>query len=421
MSVPRLLGVQLTAKQRLEVAELVRKGVTEGTGCNYTSSWKKWIGFLGSLEEGQKPGEYLENAVCAEDKAQWVQYFMVYLRKKMGLQGENRISAIVSAVRHQWNMRGHDITFMESSLVTAAKKGTRLENDQVAIEARRRKEEDKLPLTVEMVARAREMFWVNVPWTSEGMDRKVLWLAIALGTDMGLRPGHVTKRDGPKSEDHCIKAKEVTFLFGKDGLEGSVEGGEACREFMLQNPGEWRSKVWAVDIVILTSKRTDRGSFERTAKRITVDTDLEKLFILDLGEWFLFGGAKVNDDLVTRFAPTGGGRLTRKVLTKQTLNNGIKEVARMFGLPPHRFSGKSMRKGYASHGKQCSMDSDSLRDRAGWSENSTMIERKYAFSLDRGILGAAKDEEGNWLGEGVEGIRRMLPAGAVCANRVAKI
>ena len=50
-----------------------------------------------------------------------------------------------------------------------------------------------------------------------------------------------------------------------------------------------------------------------------------------------------------------------------------------------------------------------------------MIERKYAFSLDRGILGAAKDEEGNWLGEGVEGIRRMLPAGAVCANRVAKI
>jgi len=58
MSVPRLLGVQLTAKQRSEVAELVRKGVTEGTGCNYTSSWKKWIGFLGPLEEGQKPGEY---------------------------------------------------------------------------------------------------------------------------------------------------------------------------------------------------------------------------------------------------------------------------------------------------------------------------------------------------------------------------
>jgi len=84
---------------------------------------------------------------------------MVYLRKKMGLQGENRISAIVYAVRHQWNMRGHDITFMESSLVTAAKRGTRLENDQVAIEARRRKVEDKLPLTVEKVARAREMFW----------------------------------------------------------------------------------------------------------------------------------------------------------------------------------------------------------------------------------------------------------------------
>lgn len=34
MSVSRLIEVQLTAKQRLEVAELVRKEVTEGTGCN---------------------------------------------------------------------------------------------------------------------------------------------------------------------------------------------------------------------------------------------------------------------------------------------------------------------------------------------------------------------------------------------------
>lgn len=149
--------------QQEQVEQLVKKGVTKWSGKGYSTKWRLWLEFLQGLYEGQNPGEDLERLTGDEQRAQWLQLFIVFLREEKNMKGEQKVGAILTALKYEWHQRGVSCEFVSSSLVRAAKKGTRLTNGEVREAAKKYREKDTLPLTSDMVVEARKLFWENQP------------------------------------------------------------------------------------------------------------------------------------------------------------------------------------------------------------------------------------------------------------------
>ena len=91
------------------------------------------------------------------------------------------------------------------------------------------------------------------------MDKKAVWLAICLGFDSGLKIGNLTKKDGPKGADHCIRAGQLTFLVTDPTTneESRLKGGPIIANF-LKRQDVSLSMVSSVDMVYITSKTSNK-------------------------------------------------------------------------------------------------------------------------------------------------------------------
>ena len=77
--------------QQEQVEQLVKKGVTTRSGKGYSTKWRLWLEFLQGLDEGQNPGEDLERLTADEQRAQWLQLFIVFLREEKNMKGEQKV------------------------------------------------------------------------------------------------------------------------------------------------------------------------------------------------------------------------------------------------------------------------------------------------------------------------------------------
>ena len=176
------------------------------------------------------------------------------------------------------------------------------------------------------------------------MDMKAVYLSAAVSFDMGLRPGNVTLADGPRAEDHCLRAKNFRFRVVTHVGESLLTGGEPIREFLNQGSGNLKL-VQGVDVVVQTGKTQNRSSFSNEAKSLGRGNVWEELLLEDLCEFNRISGVRAGDEFVTRYAP---GSESRKVVTAK-----VKAASRVFGLPAVNFSAKSLRSGFATHMTSC--------------------------------------------------------------------
>ena len=175
------------------------------------------------------------------------------------------------------------------------------------------------------------------------------------------------------------------------------------------------AQVVGVDIMVMTGKTQGRPSFSREAKSIGRGSAFETVLLEDILEWMVISGVLADDEFVTRyFARKGGapGTMDRRVVTAKDLRNAVKRSCVPLGLPPTRYSGKSLRSGFATHMTACGISREDMVTRAGWSRRSRVPENHYIRSFSGGAFGAAIGADGQVLGVGLDGARRMLPPGA---------
>ena len=72
----------------------------------------------------------------------------------------------------------------------------------------------------------RTKYWEERNWTVPDIDKRAIWLAVALGFDSGPRIGNITEKDGKNGPDHCIRAKHCLFLVADPttSTERQIEG-----------------------------------------------------------------------------------------------------------------------------------------------------------------------------------------------------
>ena len=79
------------------------------------------------------------------------------------MKGEQKVGAVLTALKYEWHQRGFSCEFASSFLVRAARKGTLLTNGKAGEADKIYREKDILPLTSDMVIEGRKLFVKNQP------------------------------------------------------------------------------------------------------------------------------------------------------------------------------------------------------------------------------------------------------------------
>ena len=405
---------RFSEEQERTIGRLVRKSVTVSSGKGYDRQWRRWVEFLETVEEPQRPHLYLQDVGSEEDRAKWVVLFIADLMERHGVRGSKAVGNILAGLKFQWKEKGLTCEFLDSEVVKQAKNGTRLTTSEIRRAAERDEETRLIPVFVEMLIAMRSQLWDQSGYDRVGLDMKAQYVAAAISFDSGLRPGQVTLADGPDAEDHCLRARDFVFLVDLEGAQQRLRGGEEIRMFLLGEYVARLRQVLSVDFVVMTGKNQNRKSFARTAKTIGRGSIFEELLLEDLCEWMVVSGVLASDEFVARYAPGAG---TRKVVTSKELRTAVKAVSTRLGFPPERFSSKCLRSGFATHMVSCGISREDMLARAGWSLKSRVPDTHYISSFSRGAYGTAYDPTGGVAGLGIGGAWKMLAPGSVLVQR----
>jgi len=223
-----------------------------------------------------------------------------------------------------------------------------------------------------------------------------------------MRISNFTQRNGPSAEDHCVRADQFNFMVTGGGEEKRVSGGELSQWCLT--PGCLPSGVLLCDINV-TSTKTARTSQAPTFKKIARRSLAEGAFLDDIVSWIRGSRVLGADEITTRYAVVRDGRRgTRRVVGRKEVANAIKEAHELEGLPPGKFSCKSLRAGFSTHADYAGMPAAIRNQRAGWAIGSRVPDTSYSVNLDDQGLMAFAPPAGEASGYGIGSLRRMLPA-----------
>ena len=403
------------------MGSLVSRGVTTGTKRGYERHWNKWVGFLRTIPEWQRPGEFLVKVQSPSDKVDWLSLFVLHLYDIHGMRGSQRVSAVLSGLRLMWHIRRLDTGFFDHPDLGAVKKGVRPTVAEVRNDETRRAETRKLPAIVEIMAMMRERLWVTTGVDADGLSSKAIWIAALIGFDTGVRPSNVRLRDGKHAVDHCILSSDLIFNVTTTRGDERLHGGEAVRRELEEGYPESIKRVSCLDLSVVTTKSTNKSSAGRVVNRIGRGNAFESAAVDDICAFQVLSGVKSTDKFCTRYAPADRGKLSSKTVINKDLSNAIKDAAESLGLPRINFSPKSLRSGYATHQVNCRVVWEAMTSRGGWSKTSSIPRRHYIFENARGPLSTAVDSQGVVQGLGLDGLKGLLPVGPLSVSRRAEL
>eukprot|EP01041_Mallomonas_annulata_P012242 gene12242-25715_t len=167
----------LILKEKAQMMIVLNRSVVEGTNLRVQSGFRKWKEFLlchvGTGEDG-----FLSN-LTPEAK---LRRLIVYMGKlyEAGYRGE-QIIAYVGQVRTMFSLNGgENEEWFDDAF------------DKIRVVVEKRGEDEKYPVTLDMIMGCRDDLWDPRIWTTRGLDKTVKWLGMALGLDSGLRASNLT-------------------------------------------------------------------------------------------------------------------------------------------------------------------------------------------------------------------------------------
>lgn len=266
---------------------------------------------------------------------------------------------------------------------------------------------------MDIILSVREKYWENQVWNDEGKDSRSIRLAVALAFDSGVRIGNITLKDGKDREDHCIRAKHVSFLVTapKGGQEYRIQGGPDICLYLRQTKTE-DIRIKEADLVYLTSKTSRMGNAKLQApKTLGRSSEEESNLLDDLLSWFQHNNLKGDDELLTRYGCNG----SRRVVKRKDVRQAIKDAVGAFDLPVERFSTRSLRSGFGTHAQANDMSKEEIHSRGGWAENSQVPDKHYVKRMhNRGAFALPTSTSGCQL-HGLKELKRMLPVRSLAA------
>jgi hypothetical protein len=357
----------------LMASEFLARSVKRGTDLSYRRSFEVFTEYRERLAAGIDPGPYFENCTTEWEKAKELTLFYRHLYYERGLR-EEQVSAVATALSYCLSIAGKDTTFLKTDLALRARKACSRSAVEARVHNQKRVSRDKSPVTQEILAQIRSLYWEGRSWTSStDLDARGVWIAVAIGFDCGTRVGNVTKQDGPEREDHCIRSSDLTFEVSSPGCEPHrMEGVEAMRSEInggLIMPSAV-SRVW---LIFVSSKTMRQLKSQMEPKLVGRRTQAEDQLLNDLVEWTVHSGTRDVDELATRYIDGKRRSTTRKEVLK-----ALKQGAAAAGRDPSKYSTKSLRGGFSTAAFEAELPEIEINLRGGWVLNSRISRSSYA-------------------------------------------
>lgn len=335
----------------------------------YEPAWRSWAEYCQGVERHVRPSLFMKE-LTPQEKAIRLGKYVQSLYEDQGLRGD-QIRIKMTNLKMVFLEALEDTLCFESSLVSRAKKAAGLSIQEREVRHEMRQEQQSLPVSMDIIWPIRDEYWAKSSWLCPGMDRRAIWLGIALGFDSGPRVSNVTRKDGQKT-DHCIRAHDVSIFLLIEGLVSSTKGGEPFRLAVCNLP-DVHSCVSKIEYRFRTGKYAMPWSFHTLARR----TPRESTLLDDLVSWLIYSRVQSNDELFTRY-PGPGDMVNkgRRSLTRRDYQSGLTWAAEHAGLPSSSLKTSASRRGCAetvrasggSHAEIC---------HGRWTENSFIPFRHY--------------------------------------------
>eukprot|EP01036_Dinobryon_divergens_P038494 gene38494-50550_t len=360
-----------------------RNNVCKKTRLRAESGLVKWKWFLTKFT-GSCMDVFMRNLSLVERERRIVMYMGVLYEEELRTE---QISRMVSMVRSAFSFSGEDVTAFDGVMVRQARRGGRRSSNEVRSLAEKCQEVEKYPFNLEMVIGGRVLFWQCGLWNAKALDKKAVWLGIALSFDSGLRVSNITAAEKDR-EDHCIRAGQVIFTVkSSDGSVHNVKGGADFRK-MLQGVKDGDMSVQSAVMKYSSNKTSvSCGNSVKDPKYLGRRTPAESNLLNDLIAWMKHSGVNEDDGLLTRYA---GALNSRRCLWCRDMNEGVKAIAVSFGLDPAHFSTRSLRSGFSTTAIASGLTEQERNSRGGWAPGSTVPDTNYTFtSRTKGAMALA--------------------------------
>lgn len=202
---------EISTEEEIRMKEFLKQSVTVGAEKGQASGIKKLKEYLHTLPSDFHPGEYLEALEDDEKKAKRVVLYMAHLYLNMEWRGE-QVRKAITCLTYHFEVAGLSSAFLRLAIVSRGKSAAGRSTEEARMKEEEKAAHSMLPVCMDVVLSVRKKYWENQEWDNKGKDSKAIWLAVALTFDSGARIGNLTLKDGKDREDHCIRAKHVSYL-----------------------------------------------------------------------------------------------------------------------------------------------------------------------------------------------------------------
>ena len=144
------------------------------------------MSYRGSLPEHVRPSIFLGDLPPA-DQAIRLSCYVQHLHDR-GFR-ESALDKKITNLKMVFLEALVDVSFFSSDLVKRTRRAARPTLEEAAALEKSRRKNQSLPTSLDMIWPVREEYWAHESWLAPGMDRRAVWLAIAVGLDSGCHMG----------------------------------------------------------------------------------------------------------------------------------------------------------------------------------------------------------------------------------------
>ena len=328
---------------------------------------------------------YLQDEPDARIKADAFALFSAHLFRERGLREKDH-AAVRAGVRHFFEEALVDTAFMFMQNPRMAAEATRRSTAEARAHAEANSQRVKLPFPEEVETALRTTLYVDTQWgTWDGSLARTTYVALCWAESHGQRASNFTF-PGPKEEDHCLRARDVTFRVQRILDDAREERGPHETFPVHSLPVDLRpEEVVGFTSMVYTHKMGEVRTAQR-AKQTNRAHSPEQSALVDLVlEYAQQARLQPDDPFFTVYrSRLPGDKVHRKLLRRKDITNAIKAACETVGLPPERFASSSLRK---TNGTKSGLDDDPNAHtvaafRAGWSTDAGGRSRTMAGHYD---------------------------------------
>jgi hypothetical protein len=357
--------------------------VLRTTSDEYERKFMAWVTWLRERNPDTAASSLVLSSINSErGRAVLLSLYLKNLYAK-GMRGD-QITAVVSALRHSFLMRGGDMGAFSHEVFRAMRQSCRITNPELREKTKRGEGRGKLQVGMPVLEELRKRYWDPPGWSIARLDGRTTYVSAVFTWDGCYRRCEVSENANRIESDHCLKKGDLCWgVRNRMGIVVHVWGTAAL---ILTLSGGGIDRIVECEAFLWSSKTRIGGGGKllgRTSPEASEFLDQFAAVIIALGGADT-DGIFTRVTLKDRTEECVKGLGTLKMQAKR-IASAVKEACGALGLNPTQYSAHSLRKGGLSQLAANGATDREQETRGNWATGSRVMREVYRCRLSSAV------------------------------------